>query len=77
MEILFWLIIGYIGYATLMTIVVVQSERKDYNNGFCPKCGHPWRYFDSDSQGGRGYCCDKCGNVIWVNFPVDKVKGEK
>lgn len=77
MEVIFWAIIGYVVFATSMTIVVFYSDRKDYNDGFCPKCGHPWRCFDIDSQGGRGYWCDKCGNVIWVNFPVDKVKGEK
>jgi hypothetical protein len=48
-----------------------SREKKDWNNGYC-SCGHKWRYFDSDSQGGRGYCCDNCNNYIWVSYKVDK-----
>ena len=50
------------------------SEKKAYNNGVCTKCGEKLRHFDCDSQGGRGYCCDKCGRVVWVSYNVDKRK---
>jgi DNA-directed RNA polymerase subunit RPC12/RpoP len=57
-------IIGYIGY---------KIEKLEYNDGFCVDCGIKLRHFDNDSQGGRGYVCDKCGGTVWVSYPwVDK-----
>ena len=47
-------------------------ERHDWHGGRCPACGHPWRYFDTDSQGGRGYACDGCEKTIWISWPVDR-----
>ena len=49
-----------------------RSEKKKWNNGECPKCKNKWRHFDTDSQGGRGYTCDKCNDVIWISYHVDK-----
>ena len=43
------------------------NEKKKYNNGKC-KCGGNWRYFDTDSQGGEGYKCDKCKDVMWISW---------
>lgn len=58
--------------AIIIGIVFIVSgmmmEKKDYNNGRCPKCDKPLRYFDTDSQGGRGYICDKCGYTTWVSY---------
>lgn len=47
------------------------SERLEYNNGICKKNELQWKYFDTDSQGGRGY---KAGDQIcWVSWPmIDK-----
>jgi hypothetical protein len=46
-----------------------RAEKTAYNNGVCPKCGGKLRHFDTDSQGGKGYCCDKCKNYItWVSW---------
>ena len=42
-------------------------ERKGFNNGICPHCDKELRYFDTDSQGGRGYCCD-CGYCTWISY---------
>lgn len=50
------------------------SEKKAYNNGVCTNCGEKLRHFDCDSQGGRGYRCDKCGRIVWVSYNVDKRK---
>lgn len=62
--------------AALITIscmfMAAHFEKKDFNNGICKKCGEKLRFFDYDSQGGRGYCCDKCGHVVWVSYNVDK-----
>ena len=44
-----------------------HREKVDYNGGKC-RCGTPWRYFDTDSQGGRGYTCDTCGKGTWVSY---------
>jgi len=42
-------------------------ERRDWNNGYCARCCQPWRYFDTDSQGGRGY---ECGcRTCWISYP--------
>lgn len=46
----------------------INEERKDFNNGVCPKCGKQLRCFDMDSQGGRGYSCDKCDYTTWVSY---------
>ena len=50
----------------------VHSEKKAWNGGFCPACRRKWRYFDTDSQGGRGYKCDTCLRVVWISWPVDR-----
>lgn len=48
------------------------SEKKLWNNGFCYVCGTPWKYFDTNSQGGRGYCCDSCQDKIWISWVFDR-----
>lgn len=47
------------------------SERKRWNEGVCPETGEGWEYFDTDSQGGRGY---KSGDyTVWISWPgIDK-----
>lgn len=49
-----------------------SREKKRYNNGICINCGNKLRHFDVDSQGGRGYCCDKCHYHTWVSYDIDK-----
>ena len=64
-----------IGVVVLIVICIIGifSEKKDYNNGICPKCGQKLHHFDNDSQGGRGYICDKCNYTTWVSYPfIDK-----
>lgn len=53
-------------------VITRNNEKKEYNNGICTKCGNKLRLFDKDSQGGRGYQCEKCGRIIWVSYNVDK-----
>lgn len=54
-------------------ISVIYLEYKDYNKGVCPHCGNHLRHFDYDSQGGRGYICNKCKYSTWVSYPfIDK-----
>ena len=61
-----------LAYAALL-IIAIHSERKWFNNGICPKCGARLKYFDTDSQGGRGYTCEKCNYCTWVSWnTVDK-----
>jgi len=54
-----------------------NNEKKEYNDGICPKCGGKFELFDYDSQGGRGYRCSKCGRIIWVSYNVDKSRKEE
>ena len=49
-----------------------KLEMKAYNNGICPVCGGKYICDSGDSQGGRRYRCDKCGNFIWITYNVDK-----
>lgn len=54
-------------------LIGMYLEYKDFNNGICPKCGKPLIWFDTDSQGGRGYCCNKCRYFVWVSYScIDK-----
>lgn len=75
-------IIGILICLVILLVIVVgmivtrNYEKKEYNNGICPKCGGNLRYFDSDSQGSRGYNCDKCNNFVWVSYNVDKPRKE-
>ena len=50
----------------------ITLEKKGFNNGICPHCNKKLRNFDTDSLGGRGYCCE-CGYHTWVSYKcVDK-----
>lgn len=63
-----WLIL-----AVGIPLIGISLEKKAFNNGFCPECGSRLEYFDTDSQGGRGYCCRKCNYHTWVSYDtVDK-----
>ena len=43
------------------------AEKREWNGGVDPASGEPWRYFDTDSQGGRGY--EAGGRHIWISWP--------
>jgi len=48
----------------------IQLDRTSWNGGICKQNGESWEYFDTDSQGGRGY---KARNYhTWISWPVDK-----
>lgn len=54
-------------------LIGMYLEYKEFNNGICPKCGKRLKHFDTDSQGGRGYCCCDCHYFTWVSYDcVDK-----
>lgn len=54
-------------------LTAMYFEYKDFNNGICPRCGKRLKHFDTDSQGGRGYCCNSCKYFTWVSYnSVDK-----
>lgn len=66
-------IFSVVGY-----IMGPRSEAKRFNGGVCPLCGEKFRYFDTDSQGGRGYTCDNCMYTTWVSYNrVDRHFREK
>lgn len=59
--------------AVVAILVAIYFEKKHFNGGYCPNCGSYMRHFDTDSQGGRGYTCDKCHYHTWVSYcTVDK-----
>ncbi len=56
-------------------IVGIGLEKEKYNDGYCRNCGKRLIYFDSDSQGSRGYKCPECGYTAWVSYRnIDKNK---
>ena len=55
------------------TIWAIKSEKRDFNNGICPRCNNKYRLMDYTSHGDRLYICDKCNSVIFVSYKcVDK-----
>lgn len=63
-----WIILLVIGLVLFITGYI--SERKWWNRGMCCECNTEWKYFDSDSQGGRGYFCG-CPKYhsVWISYP--------
>lgn len=51
---LLWIIVIFLA----ILLIGPYHERKRWNEGKCRKHGNIWKYFDTDSQGGRGYNCD-------------------
>ena len=64
--------IGVVVWLVICVIIAIV-DTKTYNHGKCTRCGGKFKLFDYDSQGGRGYICDKCRRTIWVSmFFVDR-----
>ena len=61
--------LALVAFMVVLTLVAWYIEHKNFNGGVCPKCGHQFKQFDNDSQGGRGYRCEGCGNITWVSYP--------
>jgi len=57
-----------ISVLVLLCIIGSIIEKKIWNKGFCQKCQTKWKYFDTDSIGGRGYKCETCGKAIWITY---------
>jgi len=66
------LILAVVSFFMLGCILTRHSEKKNYNNSICPKCGEKLRQFDIASDGSRGYTCNKCGYTTWCSYNVDK-----
>lgn len=53
-----------------------NNEKRDWNDGICKDTGMPWKSFDVDSQGGRGYKSINYNGGktywIWISYGVDK-----
>lgn len=61
-----------VGLFAIVIIIARHSESKQFNRGKCLLCDNKLSQFSTDSQGGRGYICDKCGYTVWVSYNVDK-----
>jgi len=66
------IIITFIAVMIIGGIFTRNHEKKMWNNGICKETGLPWKHFDNDSQGGRGY--ESGGHYFWVSWKVDKIK---
>lgn len=77
MRLSFLLLVGLV----LIVLVLVTCiygfflERKLWNNGFSRECKTAWRYFDHDSQGGRGYRCQcrSACHTLWLCWPAARL----
>jgi hypothetical protein len=70
-----WLVVilSTVFVLSLLVWYGASSERRAFNGGVCPTCKKPLRWFDTDSQGGRGYSCRDCDYTCWVSYPwVDR-----
>ena len=72
MELRAWVLILLIAALPLVILYARQLEKMEFNKGYCKHCNSLLRRFDTDSQGGRGYVCDKCGFHVWASYKVDK-----
>ena len=63
-----WFWAGFAGFILMaMGFTGYFLERHKWNHGICKANGLRWEYFDTDSQGGRGY---KAGDrAMWVSWP--------
>lgn len=43
------------------------SERLEWNHGVCKLNGKPWKFFQIDSHGGRGYYAGD--EYCWISYP--------
>lgn len=68
------IILGAMFVAGIMAAIIgIILESINFNKGFCSHCNTKIEYFDTDSQGGRGYKCPLCGRMVWVSYGfVDK-----
>lgn len=67
-----WYIIFFIlTMFILYRIAYISMEKKMWNNGRCPKCGHKWRYYMTGTTNERYYTCDKCGSNMSVKSNID------
>jgi hypothetical protein len=57
-----------VAFAILTMAACWWHDFYEWNNGACRSSGREWRYFDTDSQGGRGYA-DGEGNTTWISWP--------
>lgn len=69
-------LLGMVTFVAVLVLLAIRREALDYNHGICPRCESQGEFiemrklkkFDEDSQGGRGYKCDRCGYVTWVSY---------
>lgn len=63
-----WIIVIVLGATSAAAGIGMAIEGYHFNKGKCRRCGATLNFFDIDSQGGRGYVCDKCGYTTWVSY---------
>lgn len=63
------IIVGVTAFAFgIAALIGIWLERKEFNNGVCLRCQERLKFFDYDSQGGRGYKCESCGYKVWISY---------
>ena len=61
--------IGLVLFFIISIPFAIKSEKKEFNNGYCPRCHARLNHADTDSQGGRLYTCPDCGKYsTWISY---------
>ena len=48
--------------------VFILQDKKAWNKGICRKCGGMLYHADTDSQGGKLWCCEQCHRMFWTSW---------
>ena len=62
-----WAIILIVAIVTILIITINNSDKSEYNNGICLKCGGHYELFDVAGYNNNiayYYKCQSCKNVI-------------
>ena len=54
-------------FIIVCVISQIHYEDREWNDGFCKRCGNVWCSFDVDSSGAVGYKCF-CKRVTWQSY---------
>ena len=69
-----WGVAGILAIPLTGNLICRHFETKEWNDGYCQRCHHPWRSFDMDSGGATGYTCH-CNRHIWLSWIHPKEVG--
>lgn len=68
----YYIIFPIIFIILIPILYLLVADIDAWNSGICKDTGQPWVYFDTTSQGCRGYKSGEC--VLWISAPlIDRI----